>query len=260
MNLISLADFHADNKALSSFQREVISNTLAAIQDEQFPCYYAKSVIPKNSLYFAFVSNDASELEQFRAAQHAFDHYAQLEQQPDPYRVFILTFEKVTHSWDEDHQFMWRFMEFLHSVDTSKWNPAIPNDCDSNEWSFSYKNMPWFFNLNSPNNCNRPSRNVTQALSIILQRTDSFEFLINEALTDEQKEIQRLVIRNDIRSRISNYDNIPVSPALAGEEHNKEMIEWKQFHLPIDNETPPPAKCPFHAIHANENQQHEYQS
>lgn len=226
--------------AYSDFAKRVASTFLGNISKSDFPCYFAKSVIPKNTLYFGFVENFNTQTEMFEQALQVFSEYAEIERQPDPYRVLVLVFDLTTQDWAEDDRLLWEFLDYANSKDPEKWLEEVPKDSNEAGWTFLYKGMPWFFNLNSPHHAhNRNSRNTTNAFTLIIQRTDSFEGLAPVHLHD--------TVRNELRARIEPYDGQPTSPALAGGADNLQHSEWIQYHLPEKNEQKPISKCPFHA-------------
>ncbi len=230
----------------SAFAARAFHNLLENIQQTEFPCYYAKRILPKNSLYVSFIEQYTDREDMFRQAMADFAAYAELERTPDAYRVFVLSIDIHSPGWAEDNDLMWDFMRYLRAYDTYPIAEGIPESVDDSKWSFSFMGMPWFFNLNSPNMRHRKSRNVTGVLSFILQRTDSFDKLLSEELIESETERKRNVIRAEIRGRVGKYDGQPASPVLAGEEQNTRHIEWLQFHIPNLNSDTPQARCPFH--------------
>ena len=238
-------DLSKGQQAVSPYAQSVLANLTKRITDPAFPCYFAKKVLPKNSLYLTFVENLSDQTDMFRQGMEALSIYAEIERNPDPYRVFVLSFDVNTANWEQDNQLMWQFIHYLIQHDPQPWSPDIPQTTDEAGWSVSFMGMPWFFNLNSHNHTHRNSRNVTDTFSLIIQRTDSFEKLLSSELNDGQREQQRQVIRKEIRGRVAAYDGQSVSPALAGEPDNLQHLEWVQFHIPNLNTEKPQAKCPF---------------
>ena len=230
----------------STFATRAFQNLEENIQQADFPCYYAKRILPKNSLYVSFIEQYTDREDMFRQAMADFAVYAELERTPDVYRVFVLSIDIDSCSWDEDNALMWDFMRYLRAHDTEAVIEGMPDSPEDKRWSFSFMGMPWFFNLNSPNLTHRRSRNVTGVLSFILQRTDSFDKLLSDELDEDETESKRKIIRAEIRGRVGKYDGQPASPLLAGEAQNTGLIEWLQFHLPNHNSDAPQSKCPFH--------------
>lgn len=226
--------------SVSPFAQKVAQTFLENISKSDFPCYFAKSVIPKNTLYFSFVEHFNTEEDMFEQAFQNFCLYAEIERQPDPYRVFVLTFDLKTKDWAEDDRLLWAFLDYIHLKDPDNWMADVPKDTNAPGWSFSFMGMPWFFNVNSPHNAaTRNSRNTTDSFSFIIQRTDSFDGLAPVHLHD--------TIRHELRARIAPYDGQSVSPALAGNADNLSFTEWTQYHLPERNDQKPISQCPFHA-------------
>lgn len=241
----SYQQFLESQKNASEYAQTTFNTLIQNITNVAFPCYYAKTTLSKNSLYVAFVEHFADETDLFEQGKIAFDQFTEIEKEPNPYNVFVLSIDIKTKNWEEDNALMWNFMHYLRKNDPEPWLVEIPTSTESPDWSFSYKAMPWFFNLNSNNLTQRKSRNVTNTFSFILQRTDGFEKLLKDELNESQKETQRMLIRKDIRNRVGCYDGQTVSPALAGESDNQEHLEWKQFHIPNLNSQPTQSKCPF---------------
>jgi uncharacterized protein len=248
MALYSYQAFLENKHQNTPFAQKTFDTLIERITDNQFPCYYARTTLLKNSLYVAFIENFDHEEDMFRQCFDVFAQYADIERDADPFRVFVLAIDVKTKDWQADNDLMWRFMHFCEQHDPMPWHEAIPQDTENADWSFSFMGMPWFFNLNSPNNTHRESRNVTETFSFVLQRTDGFEKLLKDDLDENAREMFRQTIRKDIRGRIAHYDNQTASPSLAGEADNLEHYEWRQFHLPNHNNQKPQTKCPYKAF------------
>lgn len=243
----SYNEFLAAQEKASAYAKKTFNTIIENINSPTFPCYFAKNVFPKNSLYVSFIEDFKNQEDMFQQSMEVFSKFALIEKYPDPYRVFILSMNVPTKTWEEDNKLMWDFMRFLNQHDPEPWFSEIPTSTDDAGWSFSFMGMPWFFNLNSHNNLNRKSRNVSGSYSIILQRTDGFEKLLKAELDEKIREQQRTEIRKDVRARVGIYDGQSVSPALAGEPDNMQHLEWVQFHIPNLNTEKPQSKCPFHS-------------
>lgn len=236
----------ANFESCSEFEKGIFTTLMNNIANPLFPCYFSQSVIPKNSIHFSSITDFATKENLFEQAHDELCLFAELEKDPDPFRVFVLSMNIQTSSWQEDNDFMWEFIDYLESKDTEVWPEEVSRDTNSPSWSFCFKGMPFFFNLNSPNNTLRKSRNVTGKFSFLIQRTDSFEKILPVDLDEVTREERRWMIRKDIRDRIGVYDEQVVSPALAGEQGNLEHLEWVQYHIPNSNEDKIQSKCPFH--------------
>lgn len=232
------SEFISQTGNFSPFAQQVVQNFCENISKNDFPCYFAKNVINKDSVYFSFIENDDNQLIMFEKAAQDFKNYAQIERNPDPYRVLLMNFELKTVNWEADDAFLWAFLAYLHKQDPEPWPADIPKNPNEQGWSFCFMGMPWFFNVNSPHHAqNRPSRNTTDALTWVIQRTDSFAPLA-------PVEMHATIIES-VRSRIAPYDGQSTSPALAGESDNLEELEWIQYHLPNFNHEKPKKTCPF---------------
>jgi uncharacterized protein len=237
--LYRYSDFITAQESATPFAQGCFASLIAAISRTDFPCYFAKQVIAKDTLHMAFVENYADQEAMWAQACLAMTAYAEIEREPDIYRVFVLSFDVQLSSWEADDAFLWELLAYLRAHDPEPWMQGMPENPSMPGWSFSFMGMPWFFNVNSPNNDRRKSRNATGQLSMIIQRTDGFDALVPLSQHD--------TLRQGLRSRIAPYDGQAVSPSMAGEADNPEMIEWIQFHTPNLNTEKPATKCPYHA-------------
>lgn len=220
-----------------AWQRDAVRTFVSRVEDPRFPCTFAKGSITRRLLYFAFVSLDGDRAAAWEAATEALAAFAAMERTPDPYRVLVLCTDRVTATWEEDDELLWELCRWVVRHDPE---PGPPLDLDQPGVCIPFMGMPWFFNLNSPVHRARASRNTTDRLAFIVQRSDSFAGIAPEHQHD--------AVREGIRARIGPYDGQPASPSLHGYAHNPEGVEWRQFHLPLTNDIRPAAGCPFHAV------------
>jgi uncharacterized protein len=237
--LFKYSEFVRAGDAASAFAREAFSTLVANITQPDFPCYFAKNVVTKDSLYVAFAEGTSSRAALFAQIAEDFKAYAEIEKQPDPYRVLVLSVDWPSDTWASDDAFLWDLLAYLRTQDPEPWPADVPEDPHVLGWSFCFMGMPWFFNLNSPRNSHRASRNATGALSFVVQRTDGFDDLAPLESHDK--------LRWDLRARVAPYDGQASSPALACGPDNPDMYEWIQFHTPNLNTEKPASKCPYHA-------------
>jgi uncharacterized protein len=222
----------------SEFARQGFSTLVQNIAKPDFPCYFAKNVLTKDSLYVAFLDGQADRQALFAQAAKVFKAYAEIERQPDPYRVLVLALDVPSPTWETDDALLWELLAYLRGEDPAPWPAEVPQDAHAQGWSFCFMGMPWFFNLNSPRNSHRASRNVTGTLSFVIQRTDGFDDLAPLGAHDK--------LRWDLRARVLPYDGQASSPALACGPDNPDMLEWIQFHTPNLNTEKPAPQCPYH--------------
>jgi uncharacterized protein len=234
--LFKYSEFLQQQGNASDFARRGFANLVANIAKPDFPCYFAKNVLTKDSLYVAFLDGDKQAL--FARTAEVFKAYATIEKQPDPYRVLVLALDLPSATWETDDALLWELLAYLRSQDPEPWPTEVPQDPHVEGWSFCFMGMPWFFNLNSPRNSHRASRNVTDTLSFVIQRTDGFDDLAPLGSHDK--------LRWDLRARVAPYDGQASSPALACGQDNPNMLEWIQFHTPNLNTEKPASKCPYH--------------
>ena len=237
--LYKYSEFLRQRDAASPFAQGAFASLVTNITKPDFPCYFAKNVVTKDSLYVAFAEGRVEREALFAQVAEAFMLYAEIEKQPDPYRVLVLAVDYPSDSWASDDALLWDLLAYLRTQDPEPWPAEIPQDPHVLGWSFCFMGMPWFFNLNSPRNSHRASRNVTNTLSFVIQRTDGFDDLAPLESHDK--------LRWDLRARVLPYDGQASSPALACGPDNPDMYEWIQFHTPNLNTEKPASKCPYHA-------------
>ena len=230
------SEFLATQDTASDWARTAFHETVANITKPDFPCYFAKNVITKDSLHVAFIER-SDRATMYAQAAEVMQEYAEIERNPDIFRVLVLSMDMGGSSWEEDDALLWDFLAYLQTQDPEPWPSEVPMDPNEDGWSFCFKGMPWFFNLNSPSNTHRQSRNITNTFAFVIQRTDGFDGLAPAESHDK--------LRWDLRARCLAYDGQASSPALAKGEDNLEMLEWIQFHTPNLNTEKPKGKCPF---------------
>jgi uncharacterized protein len=236
--LLQYSAFLKQQSEMSHFAQRSFAQLVSNISKADFPCYFAKNVLTRDTLYVSFIENFSDKTDLFAQISAVFSAYAEIERQPDPYRVLVLSVDIQLLDWEADDALLWEFLEYLHRQDPEPWPADVPQDPAISGWSFCFKGMPWFFNVNSPNNQDRQSRNITDSFAFVIQRTDGFDDL---APLDKHDKL-----RWDLRARCLAYDGQASSPALALGADNPEMLEWIQFHTPNLNTEKPKGKCPYH--------------
>ncbi len=233
--------FRAIAETATPFSQKVFHQLTASITHPDFPCYFAKTGIVKDSIYLAFIEESDPQQRWEKAAAVMAD-YAEIEKNHNPFRVLVLSFDLHSPDWYSDDALLWSFLAFLRKKDPEPWPSNIPQNPDEAGWFYCYGGYTWFFNVNSPNHVHRKSRNATGVYSLVIQRSAEFDDLAPAEQHDH--------IRHTVRSRIAAYDGQETSFALAGEADNPTMKEWPQYHLPESNNDKPWGKCPF-SSHGN---------
>ena len=98
-----------------------------------------------------------------------------------------------------------------------------------------YMGTQIFVNVSHPNHINRRSRNLCNALVLVINPRERFDMV---AGNNEKG----LLIREKIRSNIDMYDEISRTPLLG--HYQSGELEWPQYMLPDDNESAP-LQCPI---------------
>jgi FPC/CPF motif-containing protein YcgG len=108
------------------------------------------------------------------------------------------------------------------------WPQAEPTDPADLAWNCWFNGVDFFINFSTPHHVKRLSRNLGRAFTMVVQSRASFDTLPGSGLK----------ARATIRSRISRYDAVGISPCLGTHGSAPEL---PQFFLEDDNT----AHCPI---------------
>jgi len=115
-------------------------------------------------------------------------------------------------------------LQYLIDNDKVPWGKQIPDNPNKSFWTMKFMGTEIFINVSHPNHKNRKSRNLCNALVLVINPRERFDHVGKD-------------IRNKIRSNVDIYDEIARSP-LLGHYHDGEL-EWPQYMLPDDNNSEP---------------------
>jgi uncharacterized protein len=141
----------------------------------------------------------------------------------------------------EYHRRGWELLQWLHGGDPDDWPAGSPHDTDDNEWAFHYRGQPLFINFSCPAHRYFRSRNLGDAMVLVLQRATNFDAVTSYDWNGPKGH----AVREVIRDRVDRFEGhpAPIEFTLAGTPDER---AWKQMAIP-EPDGAYPAACPFHA-------------
>ncbi|MYL21061.1 hypothetical protein GLW04_14250 [Halobacillus litoralis] len=131
-------------------------------------------------------------------------------------------------------QLFWSLLNQTHALDETDWPGDISQDPEDPSWEFCFDGEPYFAFCATPAHIKRNSRSFPSMLLAFQPRW------VFEDINDSTIYGRRL--KNVIRKRLADYDDLPVHPSLKwyGQQDNH---EWEQYFLRDDDSSLP--ECPF---------------
>lgn len=208
---------------------------------EPFPCHFAKTGIEKSSFRYTYIMD--GELEKPEIFKEALITYLNTYKTIRWPSVLVVFIENKGEELLNAHELrFWNILQYLVNSDEHSWPIDIPNNPEDYRWQFCFHNTPIFITGHSATYKNRKSRHSSSDMMMVIQTMDTLQ-----PVTGDTKRAD--LIRKTIRSRVNDYDKIPVSK-LIGAYPNEDSKEWKQFWLPDENIDK--MQCPLH-ISTNRN-------
>ncbi|MFD1747582.1 YqcI/YcgG family protein [Rhizobium helianthi] len=149
----------------------------------------------------------------------------------------LVLFEPVAHlSSTSDYQELFiSSMQYLIDHDPIPWVDGTPTAPEREFWSMCFQGQQIFVNVSHPQNLKRRSRNLCDCMVLVINPRERFDIVAGIHK-------KGFAMRQKIRENIDLYDDVPRSPLLGHYESGD--LEWPQYMLPDDNETPP-LRCPL---------------
>lgn len=241
---LSIIDNDHDNQPFSWFKpllTQIASRFGLPIEDpNNFPCIFAQNAYTRKNIQFLLVpfKNGAYDLESFRLDLGCYlEECKTWDGNVNSAEPLLAIFEpidpiKTTEAYQET---FYNTLQYLIDNDPIGWREDTPLNPDQAFWSMCYMGVQLFVNVSHPNHINRRSRNLCEALVLVINPRDRFDVIAGN------NEKGRL-IREKIRSNIDIYDRISRSPLLGHYQDGE--LEWHQYMLPDDNSSPP-LQCPL---------------
>jgi len=206
----------------------------------EFPCTFSQNAFRRELLQFSFV--EAPGDEGFRSAAGDLLDYVDecraWDGRVDSAKPLLILFSGAAAGFgtlEQYHAFGWRALQYWHEADPAPWPEGVAQAPEEPFWSFAFGGTQLFVNMSCPLHEKRRSRNLGRHFTLVINPRERFDIVAGDTPEGAR-------VRAKIRSRSSAYDDAPHSPLLGS--YQKGELEWVQYALPEDNDTPP-AACPF---------------
>lgn len=230
------------NDELPKWCKESYSIFNIKLSDSLFPCTMGVSGHKKGTLVYSFASSPDNQKNLIHVGNVLQDYLSYVMKLPPEEAVMvvlILFFQPVQNlsTWDDYSDLAWSILQFLHDNDPKPWPDDIPTNPDNPLWSFCYTGVPIFVNVSMPAHIKRQSRNLGPGMCWVTNPRDAFDIIGSN--TPKGKKL-----REQIRKKIVEYDEIPTSPDLSfyGDD---DCREWKQYILLETNDPVSRRNCPL---------------
>jgi FPC/CPF motif-containing protein YcgG len=236
-----LVDQHSIPSHGAPWHRDVLSDIDARLDgDPGFPCLFSKNAYAKGLLKFIFVEGDTDS--DIFYLSNCLIEYVELSRHWNgslntAYPLVIAFSLAAIHhaSLEQYDAFGWNVLQRLHDLDPSPWPSDVGQDLDMAGWSMCFHGMPLFCNMSHPAHHQRRSRNLGTHFTMVVNPRERFDVVAGDTPAGHK-------VRNNIRSRIANYDDVSHSPQLAA--YGAGGIEWWQYSLAEEN-LERTDRCPF---------------
>ncbi|NTG51708.1 YqcI/YcgG family protein [Agrobacterium rhizogenes] len=229
-----------------SWQLKSWEQISAHINDDTFPCIFAKKAMDQKYLLLTFIDGweTVAALDHFCSC--VMEYVETLKEKYGTHTVCppLMAIFKPNEKLVESHQYSnasWYILQYLHYNDNFSWPENIPADPDDPIWSFCFNGYQLFVNITSPVLGKHRSRVLSDSLVFTIQPRTNFDIVAGRDTPYGPK------VRQKIRERWMEYDGIEghLDYSMYGDEHNR---EWKQYFLYSD-ESPAPSRCPLNIKH-----------
>jgi uncharacterized protein len=212
------------------------------VNDESFPCIFARKVMAESYLLVTFVDGweTVEALDAFCACVVEYIETINEKYGIDKICPPLMAVFKPAETMDSLHQYSnasWYILQYLHYQDKFEWPEEIPADPDDPLWTFCFNKMEIFINITSPVLGKHKSRVLSDSLVFTIQPRTNFDIVAGK------DKPFGLAVRNKIRERWMKYDGLESAHDLTmyGDQNNR---EWKQYFL-YGGQLPTPARCPL---------------
>lgn len=220
-------------KAFDAFERILVD------RERQFPCTFGISGFKANQLRFCFVDADPASRFGIEHAAAALQSYLPMARAAGSNTSLVLFFNETADlGVDVCREIFWALLNGMRQLDSRPWPESIPVETEADRWEFSFAGEPVFVVCNTPSHKQRLSR-FGSAFTLTFQPRWVFEGIVGPLAPNG------LAVKNQIRSRLSRYDSVPVSRHL-GEFGALGNREWKQYFL-SDGVEETGSSCPMTA-------------
>ncbi|MDU8927292.1 YqcI/YcgG family protein [Alisedimentitalea sp. MJ-SS2] len=232
-----------ETHSVEAWHQDVLDDIRARLSSpSDFPCTFSQNAFRRRLVQFAFV--DAPGTAGFDQGATALTQYAaesrNWDGRVDSAKPLLMVFGPGTvagNKLDDYHAHGWQALHHWMATDPTPWPETVAPNPQDPFWSFCFDGLQLFVNMSAPAHVTRKSRNLGRYLTLVINPRERFDIVAGDT-----PEGQRTRAR--IRARAEAYDGIPHSPRLGS--YQKGELEWVQYALPDDNDTPL-GSCPLHA-------------
>ena len=234
-------DVHSEAPWLARSMAQIASR-FEQQEGPEFPCVFAQNAYQRGNILCLPVPYQAQDgVYKFNVLAEGLRAYLKSEAVWDgsvnTARPLLVIFEPVgelTSTSDYEQTFI-DALQYLIDHDTVPWTSGTPKQPEEEFWSMCFDGQQLFINVSHPNNVNRRSRNLCDALVLVVNPRERFDIVAGIHK-------KGFSMREKIRQNIDRYDLISHSPLLG--HYQAGDLEWPQYMLPDRNDAPP-MKCPL---------------
>lgn len=228
------------NMPIESWEKVAYEDFKKIVIDKEraFPCTLGVAGFAANQLRFGFVPGDINSQEVSKNIAAMLQSFIPCARTFGKNTSLVVFFDETNDLGIENYEkLFWNILNSTSALDARAWPRNIPVNPDDSLWEFSFAGEPIFVVCNTPSHKARKSR-YPKNFMITFQPRWVFDGVIGDDAPNSEK------IKNEIRRRLSLFDEIPPSPDLGAYGSN-DNHEWKQYFLQ-DTNKPRTQGCPFH--------------
>ena len=203
-----------------------------------FPCFFGKASVEEGRPLYAFVGS-TTQPDSLASLRDALLEYLDVYEAHGDRVSFAVFFKPPEASLTEAawHERFWHVLQYLHVEDPEPWPEDIPTDPDDPYWEFCFGGEPIFPTARAPFYDDRQSRYCPVGLEVTFQPRTIFEGITGDTQAGQNA-------RDEIRSRLEEYDDAACPHADLGEWGQEGDREWPQYLLNEDD-AQAPERCPL---------------
>lgn len=228
----------------SSWIKQAVSETIQTLQNELFPCVFARRANALENLLFVFVDTKNSKehgtyysLDNLLKGLIEYTEFCKkisVKERLYSPLVIILNWQFAILKESQDKA--WEILKEIYQYNSLYFDNEVPGlNPEDERWKFRFNGVNLFFNLNHPQHKLHRSRNINSFMTMVVNPSENFS-VVAPLVNGERK------ISNMIRDRVRTYNNGVVPDTLGISDDTKP--DWKQYqHEEGDAEIP--SICPF---------------
>jgi uncharacterized protein len=234
MNLYSAIEMENlqpwEKSAYFSFQEKMKSKS------NPFPCIPATQGYSLHHICYGFIGDPRDKIS-IDVLVKLLKEYTEKSKNYGSFTSLVVFFhtKQLNFSIEQYERLFWDILNKLSEKDSEDWPQDIPINPDDSKWEFCFNGERYFVYCATPAHEKRKSRYFPYMMFALTPRWVLEKFYQNKNAAENIKQM--------IRKRIANYDEVPIHPELKS-YGKKDNFEWKQYFL-RDNNTSL-NQCPFH--------------